>query len=146
MYIFIFRFPSFFSIYLCLSLSTFSLFLIHLILHDFLFLFSGRNIYLYRERFCISVFSTSNLFMFGLSLLNVRSRNNINVNFLLYPVCKFFCWRCTRFWYISLFRTHFRCLLYVHHKNVQQQHTRRKIITRKIENPFILVLSFNAPL
>lgn len=28
--------------------------------------------------------------MFGLSLLNVRSRNNINVNFLLYPCVTFY--------------------------------------------------------
>lgn len=33
--------------------------------------------------------------MFGLSLLNVRSRNNINVNFLLYPCASFFLLRPT---------------------------------------------------
>lgn len=99
------------------------------------------------------MFSTSNLFMFGLSLLNVRSRNNINVNFLFYP-CVTFCvvqqlsacfskQREKKYdrEYVAIESERKRQLnhvaLYIH---------THKIITWKIENPFILVLSFNAPL
>lgn len=44
------------------------------------------------------MFRTSNLFIFGLSLLNVRTRNN--VNFLLYP-CNFL--HCGEFLFIHSF-------------------------------------------
>lgn len=133
MYIFIFRFPSFFS-------------------HAAAFFFSIFWTRAYIERFCISMFSTSNLFMFGLSLLNVRSRNNINVNFLLY-LCVTFCYRCSYSLFLAssgsfalvVVRSFIRDIKMCacRETRVYTVHT-QKIITWKIENPFILVLSFNA--
>lgn len=99
------------------------------------------------------MFSTSNLFMFGLSLLNVRSRNNINVNFLLYP-CVTFCvvQQLSACFGKQREKKYDRESVAIENERKRQWnhvvlyiHT-HKIITWKIENPFILVLSFNAPL